>query len=344
MTRTPVTRIYPAAMAAITIGAACAPAPRNADAHFPARPPGATVAVMDTTVASTFAASGIARPIAEATVATKLMGAVTDVLVLEGQRVAASAPLVRIDAADLGAKDDQVAAQVAAAEASLAEATLYATRIRALYADSAAPRAQLDAAEAGLARAKAAVAAARAGREELSATRNYGTLRAPFAGTVTRRFVDPGTFAAPGVPLVTIQDASRLRIVATIPASYAPAVKRGAALHALIEGVAARALVEGVVPAPGATFTVNAVVANADGTLPSGGAARLDVPTGAVEHALLVPAAAVVREGDLTGVHVARGGDVELRWVRLGAPVGGRARVLTGLAAGDSVITPPAGR
>lgn len=334
------TRTILTATAAIGLAAACAPTPRPVDAREPGRPAGTAVAVVDTTVAGAFPASGTAHPFAEATLSTKLMGAVTEVLVLEGQHVAAGAPLARIDAADLTAKDEQVAAQMAAAEASLAEATLYATRIRALYADSAAPRAQLDAAEAGLTRARAGVAAARAGRDELSATRNYGTLRAPFAGTVTRRFVDPGALAAPGAPIVTVQDASRLRIVATVPAAYAAAVKRGAPLQARIEGAGVRATVEGVVPASGAMYTVNAIVANGDARLPSGGAAILDVPAGARERVLLVPEAAVVREGDLTGVRVVRPGNAELRWVRIGAPVGGRARVLTGLAAGDSVLVP----
>jgi RND family efflux transporter MFP subunit len=333
-----------AAAATSLTAAACAPASAPADVPAADRPAGTVVAVADTMLPGAFEASGIARPYAEATIATKLMGAVTDVLVVEGQRVAVGAALVRVDAADLQAKDDQVAAQIAAAEASLADASVTATRMRALYADSAAPRAQLDAAEAGLARAKAAVAAARAGRDEVAAVRTYGTLRAPFDGTVTKRFVDPGAFATPGAPLVSLQDASRLRLSASIPASYAGALKRGAVLAARIEGAGVRATVEGVVPAAGAMYTVNAIVPNRDGRLPSGGAATLAVPTGSAERVLLVPDAAVVREGDLTGVRVSRAGRAELRWVRIGGAVDGRTRVLTGLSAGDSVVVPTAGR
>lgn len=323
---------------------ACGPAPKPADAGHPEGPAGTVLAVVDTVIPAVFEASGTARPFAEATLSTKLMGTVTAVLALEGQRVERDAPIVRIDAADLQAKDAQVAAQVAAAEASLVDASATATRIRALYADSAAPRAQLDAAEAGLARAKAGVAAATAGRAEVSAASSYGTVRAPFAGIVTRRFVDPGAFAAPGAPLVTVQDVSRLRIIATIPAAYAAAVRRGTTLRARIEGADARAAVEGVVPAPGATFSVNAIVANPGERIPSGGAAVIEIATGASERVLLVPDRAVVREGDLTGVRVMHAGRAELRWVRIGRAAGGRTRVLTGLAAGDSVVVPPVGR
>ena len=305
---------------------------------------GQVVSVLDTIVSSTFDAAGTAQPIAEATLSTKLMGTVMAVMVVEGASVGSGAPLARIDAADVDAKDAQAAAGVAAAEAVTAEAEVQAARIRALHADNAAPKATLDAVEAGLARATAGLAAARAGRAEVSALRGYGVIRAPFAGVVTKRFVDPGDFAAPGAPIVTIQDVSRLRIVATVPAALAREVRRGAVIHARIEGVDVRATVEGSIPGPSGTYTVNAVVPNPGGRLPSGGAATLGIAAGTPVRALLVPAAAVIHEGDLTGVRVARGGRSELRWVRLGSPVAGQVRVLSGLSAGDSVVTTVVGR
>lgn len=300
--------------------------------------------VLDTTVSSTFDAAGTAQPIAEATLSTKLMGSVTAVMVVEGASVAAGAPLARIDAADVDAKDAQAAAGIAAADAVHAEAQLQTARIRALHADSAAPKATLDAAETGLARAAAALAAARASRAEVDALRGYGVIRAPFTGVVTKRFVDPGDFAAPGAPIVTVQDVSRLRIVATVPAALAREVRRGAVIHARIEGVDVRATVEGSIPGPSGTYTVNAVVPNPGGRLPSGGAATLGITAGPQVRALLVPAGAVIHEGDLTGVRVSRDGRSELRWVRLGSPVAGHVRVLSGLSAGDSVLMTPVGR
>jgi RND family efflux transporter MFP subunit len=313
-------------------------------AAVPATPTGPTVAVADTTVADVFEASGPARPFAEATLSTKLMASVTAVLVTEGTHVAAGQPLLRLDAADLEAKSAQADAGIAAAEAMHREAQAQATRIRSLYADSAAPRAQLDAVEAGLARATAGLAAARAGATELNAVRAYGVLRAPFAGVVTHRFVDAGGFAAPGAPLITVQDASRLRISAAIPASMARRVKAGMKLAATIEGEAAQAVVEGVVPSAATMYTINAIVLNHNGTLPSGGAAMLVVPGSAAEHVLLVPLSSIVREGDLTGVRVVRDGRAELRWVRLGDIHGDRVVVRTGLQAGERVALSGAGR
>ena len=330
-------------MPVILLAAACGG--DTVPAAVPAVPyAGATTVVVDTMLVASYEAAGTALAMADATLSTKLMGAVTAVLVTEGERVAAGAPLVRLDAADLDAKARQAAAGIAAADAAHREAKAQAARIRALYADSAAPRAQLDAAEAGLARAAAGLDAARAGEAELGAVRAYGVLRAPFAGIVTRRFVDVGDFAAPGAPLVTVQDVSRLRISAAVPAAMAARVRAGVRLRARIEGVDVLAVVEGVVPAAVTMYTVNAIVSNRDGKLPSGGAAVLAVPGGAAERTLLVPLTAIVREGDLTGVRVVRAGHVELRWVRLGDTRDGRVAVLSGLNAGEHVALPAAGR
>jgi allophanate hydrolase subunit 1 len=97
-------------------------------------------------------------------------------------------------------------------------------------------------------------------------------------------------------------------------------------------------VVEGAVPVPGgALYTVNALVANPGNALVSGGAAVLLVPQG-TRRAILVPAGAVVREGDLTGVRVVSGAAAELRWVRVGRAVGPDVEVLSGLRAGEQVL------
>lgn len=307
-----------------------------------AQPDGAPYVVRDTSVMATQEATAVAEPFAQATVSTKLMGTVTAVLVKEGDRVAAGQPLVRIDARDLDAKRQQVQAGIASAEAMHREAELMATRMRALFADSAAPKAQLDAAEAGLARARAGVSAARAGEAEIDAIAGYAVVRAPFAGTVTQRFVDAGAFAAPGAPLVTVQDNSTLRIAAAVAPDVAAGIKRGATVSVTVEGVEGSAQVEGVVPAPGGSlYTINALVKNRDGRLLAGGASRLRVGTG-TRQMLLVPSSALRREGDLTGVTVSSGGVTTTRWIRTGAVVGDRVEVLAGLAAGDTVHVPNA--
>jgi len=328
-----------ATVAAGVVAAGCGGTEEPAPA--PAAPvSGTVVAVTDTMVPDVFEATGVAEPIQRAMVGTRLMARVTEVLVREGDRVAAGQVLVRLDARDITAKDAQVQAGVAAAEAMRQEALAQATRIRALYADSAAPKAQLDAVEAGLARAEAGVRQARAAGDELSAVGDYATLRAPFAGIVTQRMVDVGAFAAPGQPLVVVEDQSSLRIAVTAAPDAVRGVRRGDAIQGTVAGREVTARVEGVASAPGGHMvTVNAVVANRDDVAFAGSAATLALPMG-TRRVITVPAAAIVREGDLTGVRVKTSSGAELRWVRAGRERAGRVEVLSGLSAGDQVIVP----
>jgi RND family efflux transporter MFP subunit len=266
------------------------------------------------------------------------MGTVTEVLVREGAVVRRGEVLVRLDTRDLTAKDEQVRAGLAAAVSQAAEAERYAVRIRALFADSAAPKALLDGAEAGVAQAQAGIAQARGAQRELAAVAGYGAVRAPFDGVVTRRFVDPGAFAAPGTPLVTVQDGRTLRVSVTTTPDLARTVGPGRMIEARIEGAPAAARVEGVVPAPaGALYTINALVSDPDGRYASGGAAVLLVPRG-TRHAVIVLQTTVARQGDLTGVRVVEAGGPTLRWVRLGAVRGDRVEVLSGLQGGERLV------
>jgi RND family efflux transporter MFP subunit len=310
--------------------------------------------VAETTLTATFDGAGLAEPVQRAILSTKLMGNVTAVLVQEGQRVERGALLARIDARDVEAKRQQVDASLAAADAMYQDAVTQAGRFRALYADSAATRAQLDQVETGLARAEAGLKGAQGARDELVAMGEYTALRAPFPGIITARHVDPGAFVAPGTPILEIQDASRLRISTAVPPRVAAGLRRGDGVAATIEGHPVHARVEGIVPAPaGAVYLVNAMVDNAKGRFLPGSAATLRIPDG-TRQALVIPASAIIREGDLTGVRVRTTQGSELRWVRLGSEIpvepaatgresptlvaGDLVEVLSGLRRGDVVV------
>jgi RND family efflux transporter MFP subunit len=325
------------------LAAACGPSTPDGTTANPTRVPGVVYAVKDTSMQGIFEASGTAAPVRQATLSTKLMGTVLEVLAQEGQPVAAGQPLVRIDARDLTAKASQVAASVADADAQRKEAQTHAGRIRALYADSAATRAQLDAAETGLARAEAGARAARGAAAELGAMSDYSVVRAPFAGIVTKRYVDPGAFAAPGAPLMSVQDGLKLRITASATPDVARLLERGQSLDATIEGRTVGAIVEGIVPSQaGNLYVINAIVANPGGAILPGSTATLRLPM-AMRRALVVPTHAVTRQGDLTGVTIRTAAGDETRWIRLGRSAGTVVEVNAGLRAGDLVVVPLAG-
>lgn len=304
--------------------------------------PAALRVVRDTIVATTFDAPGTAEPLLHSTLSTRLMGTVRSVVVQEGDRVAAGQLLARVDARDLDARQRQAAAALGAAEAVRAEARTQAERFRGLYADSAATRHQLERAETGLAQAEAAVEAALSAQHELSAIESYAEVVAPFAGTVTRRYVDPGAFAAPGAPLFDVQSGARLRIGVVVPPQVAAGLAPGQHLVARIEGQRRSAVIEGLVPASGGSYRVNALVENPGGTLLPGSAASLAIPTG-THRAILIPAAILHKEGDLVGVRVLVDQKEMVRWLKVApAPVPvdstDLVEVLSGIAAGDTLI------
>jgi RND family efflux transporter MFP subunit len=302
-------------------------------------PAGSFTVVRSIEVPSVLEANGQAKPYAESTLSTKLMGTVLAVRVHEGDRVRRGDVLVELDARDLEAKAAQIDASLSAAKAVLNEATVHAVRMRTLFAEEAAPKAQLDAAETGLARAQAGLDAAMAAAAELRAVRDYATVRAPFDGTIVRRVVDPGAFAAPGSPLLTVQDSRRLRVAVTASPGAVRGLSRGDVVTATIEGVPAAATIEGVVPAAGSLYTVNAIVDNSSGIHLAGSAASLSLPVG-VRTALFVPIDAIQRQGDLTGVWVGSAEAATLRWIRIGDGDAETVEVLAGLRDGERVLVP----
>jgi hypothetical protein len=160
---------------------------------------------------------------------------------------------------------------------------------------------------------------------------------------VTKRFVDPGAFAAPGAPLIAVQDVSKLRISASTTPEIARTLARGQLLTAMVERVPVQATIEGVVPAmSGSLYTVNAIVRNPNAALLSGSRVTLSLPTGQ-RRILMAPLTAIAREGDLTGVTLRTAKGDDRRWVRLGSTLGTMVEVTAGLRQGDTIVVPAAG-
>jgi RND family efflux transporter MFP subunit len=325
--------------AVVLVLGACGHGDEKATQDASAVPAGEFLAVEARPVPAVLEASGTAEPFAESTLSTKLMGTVLAVYVREGDRVRRGDVLLELDARDLDARAAQVDASLGEANAVLREAGAHAERMRMLFAEEAAPKAQLDAAETALARAQAGVQTANATAAELRAVRDYAVIRAPFDGVVVRRMVDPGAFGAPGAPFLVVQDARRLRVVATASPDAVRGLRRGDQVMASIEGVPVDAVIEGVVPAAGSLYTINALVDNASGAWLAGSAATLSLVVGS-RTAVFVPRSAIHREGDLTGLWIGDETAAALRWVRVGRVAGDSIEVLTGLRGGDRVLVP----
>jgi RND family efflux transporter MFP subunit len=272
-----------------------------------------------------YRAAGTVRAARRAELSTRLMGRVESIRVRAGDRVRPGQLLLTVERASLTAAQQQAAA-------ALEQATATLRRTERLFADSAAPLVQLEAARTAHAQAQAQ---ARAVQADLA----YAEVRAPFAGVVTARMVDPGDQSAPGQPLLVVEDRATREIVVTVPDEVGEHLRAGQT--AMVEigagGRRVSARIEAIVPgADPRSPTVEVRLSGPAGLAP-GLAAVAELPAGG-RSTLQVPASAITRRGQLEGVYLfASDSTLRLRWIRTGRQRDSTVEVLSGLLPGDLV-------
>jgi RND family efflux transporter MFP subunit len=276
-----------------------------------------------------------------AAVAPTVMARVLEVHVQAGSAVRRGDVIATLDARDLTARLQQGEAALAAASAQARQADADLRRARQLFAKEAFTQQDLDAAEARAATARAQAAQARDALAEARVHLGETTVRAPFDGVVAARLVDPGATAGPGAPVALLQDPSTLRLEADIAERCAAPLAIGGELPALVGAppIELVARIEEIAPVAdprSRTRHVKAVLPPHDALRP-GVFATLRLPCER-HRALLLPAAAVHRAGQLETVRVVVDGAPRLRSVRTGKPVGDQVEILSGLRAGDTVV------
>jgi RND family efflux transporter MFP subunit len=240
---------------------------------------------------------------------------------------------------------DENLQRLRAAEAALKETLAAIEAAKASVNQSQAEVAKA-AADVGAARARVRVAEANVGQVE--ALRSYLTIRAPFDGAVTFRRVEPGHFVQPAgansPPLLVVARTDRLRVFVTVPELEAPYVDVGdpavvevqALRGAQFNGQVTRTSVA-IEPGSRALETI-IDLDNPDGRLRPGLYATAKIVLQEQPSALVLPAAAVVRQGREAFCYRLIGGKAAKTPITLGLIVGDDFEVLRGLAAGDTVI------
>lgn len=296
-----------------------------------------------------YAADAVVEAVRSATVSAQIAGNVTRFYVDAGERVKRGDLLVRIDTRETDAQVAAGSARVAQAEAQLAQAKLNYERTAKLVERRFVSQAAFDKADADLKSAQAEVQVARAGASQAVTARSFAEVRSPIDGVVTRRLAELGELASPGKPLLEVHDPSALRAVASVPQFVLPRI--ASAHEALVlfpfDDHKVTATRVTVLPAADARLLSTQVRADLPASLPAGVvpgmAAKVLLPSGRAER-LVVPAAAVVRRGELTAAYVVGAdGRPQLRQIRVGEPVEGGVEVLAGLQAGERVQARPLG-
>lgn len=219
------------------------------------------------------------------------------------------------------------------------------------FAKDQVAEAQIEAAEAALSEAKNELGIAQADEQRLQAMENYTQIIAPFDGVVTKRLADTGALVQAGtssdtqaMPVVTIAQYDRLRLVLPVPEQDVPAVHLGSlvdvnvlALHRHFVGKVAR--FADSLDLQTRTMHTEVDVENPKGTLVEGMYADVTLVLHQDNNALTVPLQAVSRNGNRASVLVVTAqGRIEPRPVQLGLESANRVEVLSGLSPGDQVV------
>jgi len=271
---------------------------------------------------------GTVRAKLHATLEAKLSGHIEKMPVALGEKVQKGQLIARLDA-------EEVAARLEQAEASLEEADRNWKRISTLFEQQSVTRAEYDAAQTRQRMAKGAAA-------EAKAMMGYVEITAPFDGIVAKKWADVGDLAAPGKPLIDIEDPSALQMEADVPDGIAASIQRDSQMK--IRVGSADTDITGIVSeiAPVAdpnsrTFHVKLDLPPTAGLMP-GQFARLAVPTGDAST-IRVPVAAVIPRGQMELVFVVVNGQAQLRIVKVGRQIANEFEVVSGLNSGDQVVT-----
>lgn len=270
---------------------------------------------------------GTVRAKVRATLEAKLSGRIVAMPVELGQQVKAGALVASLDAAEVKARFEQ-------AQASFDQAERDWKRAEELVKHQAMTRSEYDAADARRRVAKAALA-------EAQAMMSYVKVSAPFDGVVVRKLAEVGDLAAPGKPLVEIEDPTVLQLEADVPEAIASRIQRDARLAARVDSLSESlaGTVAEIAPAADSasrTFRVKLSLPPTRGLM-SGQFARLIVPVGE-SSSVRVPATAVVQRGQLEIVFVVANGRAQLRLVKTGKRFGSEIEIVSGLDGGESVV------
>jgi membrane fusion protein (multidrug efflux system) len=251
------------------------------------------------------------------------------VLCAEGTQVEAGAVLFQLDDAELRSELQEIESRLALALANKqrAEELLPSKAISQLEADVASAEwrvldAQKQTKLVQIARAK---------------------IVAPFAGKLGTRKVSEGAYLTPSLPLIDLQDLSRIKVDISLPERYVPVIKEKQKFTFTVAGQGQVregeiTVIEPVIDPRTRSLFVTGVCTKPEGLVP-GGFADVTIPIAAAASSLMVPTQAIVPSPRGHGVYLIIDGKAQFRDVTIGTRTEQQVQILRGLAEGDVVAT-----
>lgn len=169
-------------------------------------------------------------------------------------------------------------------------------------------------------------------------------IRAPFDGVVGLRYVSVGALVTANTQIATLQRLDELKIDFSVPEKYSGRIKVGSeirfsvgdGLHQYTGRVFA---IDPRIDSGTRSLMVRAVGANPDGSLLPGAFTNVVVPLEQMANAVLIPAEAVIPGLEEKNVFVIQDGVAQRRAVETGSRTATLVHIVSGLQAGDRVIT-----
>lgn len=290
-----------------------------------------TVAAKTQRVGHTALRTGTLEPLRKVNIFNQEEGRITEIAFHEGDRVKRDQVLVRLDDALLRAQLDKAAA-------TRSQAALDLSRLRGLVKRRLA-------AEDELARADTALKVAQAEHDLLRTHLEYTVIRAPFAGVITARALEPGDIAPKHTQLLTLIDPDSLTTRVQVSELLLPQIRRGDAATVRIDALGQRVFsgrISRIYPSIDPRTrqgTVEILLAPVPEGARAGQLCRVTLLS-RPRNRLMVPFGALRRGRDGAYVYVANADNVVRRVnVRTGIRRGGEIEIVDGLAIGSMVVT-----
>lgn len=277
-----------------------------------------------------FATTGLILPDEEVNLSFETSGKVTSIFFKEGSVVQKGELLAKVNDAPLQAQLKQLQTKL-----DLAKNRVY--RQEQLLKNEAASREAYEEATTNLATLEAEI-------EAVKVNISLTELRAPFDGVLGLRQVSVGAYATPSLVVVKLTKISPLKIEFSVPERYANDMKSGLGLDFNVEGFlksfqANIYAVESSVDKDQHVFTARALYPNTDRKLKPGQYASIRLRRQEIGDALVIPAEAIVPEMGIDKVFCYRSGKAVPVDIKTGIRTAGEVQVLSGLQAGDTIIT-----
>lgn len=270
----------------------------------------------------------------QATVSAQTSGRITEITVDVDDYVTKGQVIIRM-------RDKEQRAAFNAAKARFEEAEAEYKRVKEVYERKMVARAMLDKAEAQL-------KATRASMEQAQEALEHTLVRAPYSGIVVKRHVEVGETARVGQPLMTGLSLEKLRATVNLPQSLIHAVRQhqkawvwvGKEMNTKVE--AASLTISPFADAASHTFVVRVNLSASDLDVYPGMHTKVAFLIGETSR-LVIPARAVVRRSEVTGVYVQDSNkQLQFRHIRVGQTIDDeQIEVLAGLKVDEIILLDP---